>query len=242
MFHTSPHSHIQFTLHNSTPSPPKTLASNHLEILDHLTIITPSIYLTKMPLPNFKDETTFPTFTACPSHHPLALLDKDYFLLAQVKDDMTITKPTLVLTDRSGAPFALVFDGLDRDALDLKKLGLRKGNTAVIPRAVRTPPREEGKRGFVSVPLGSAGDVRAIPGPLERVLAVGERLNFRENGDEVEEEEGCAGCGEREKELMRCTGCGGVRYCSKECQVKGWADGHKGECKVIKAIREIWGE
>src|SRR5438876_8453591 len=99
-----------------------------------------------MPIPDFTNQTTFPTFSACPDHNPPPSQQDDWFLLAQVKDDMTITKPTLVLTDRSGAPFALVFDGLDRDALDFKRLGLRKGNTAVIPGAVRTPPREEGKR------------------------------------------------------------------------------------------------
>ncbi|KAK1828352.1 hypothetical protein QBC39DRAFT_265351 [Podospora conica] len=211
-----------------------------------------------MPTPDFTNTALFPTYDALPETTTTPTDQDegdDWFLLAQVKDDMTITKPTLVLSDRTGAPFALIFDGLDRGALDFKALGLKKGCTAVVPRARRTPPREEGKRGFVSVPGGRSGTVRAIPAGLERVLAVGERLKGG-MGD------GCAVCGKVEG-LSRCMGCGGVRYCGnvsslslslslsllvnaddgQECQVKGWSEGgHKGECKVTKAIRGIWGE
>ncbi|KAK0754691.1 hypothetical protein B0T18DRAFT_443005 [Schizothecium vesticola] len=192
-----------------------------------------------MPTPDFTNTALFPTYDALPettTPAPDNEQDEDWFLLAQVKDDMTIAKPTLVLLDRTSDPFALIFDGLDPGALDFKALGLRKGCTAVVPRARRTPPREEGKRGFVSVPRGAAATVRAIPAGLERVLAVGERLRAGVG-------EGCEGCGKVEGALSRCEGCRGVRYCGKECQVKGWGEGgHKGECKVIKAIRGIWGE
>lgn len=185
----------------------------------------PSNY--KMTLPNLTNTTLFPSFTTCPStlDPETALPPTDWFLLAQVKDDMTITKPTLVLSDRDGAPFALVFDGLERDDLNFKAMGLKKGCTAVVRRARRTPPKEEGKRGFVSVEKGSVGSVRAIPGPLERVFVVAERLRVAEA--EVEKGTGggnggggkgtgrCETCGGGEGQLMRCTGCGGMQYCSK---------------------------
>ncbi|KZV72274.1 hypothetical protein PENSPDRAFT_751019 [Peniophora sp. CONT] len=34
--------------------------------------------------------------------------------------------------------------------------------------------------------------------------------------------------------LRACSGCGVVRYCSRECQRKDWKSGHKGNCKRIK--------
>lgn len=169
-----------------------------------------------MPTPDFTNPALFPTYAAIPETTTTTPdneeQQEDWFLLAQIKDDMTIVKPTLVLSDRAGAPFALIFDGLARDGLDFKALGLRKGCTAVVPRARRTPPREEGKRGFVSVPRGQAGTVRAIPAGLERVLEVGGRMRGG-----LGEGEGCAGCGKGEGEggLKRCEGCRGVRYCGK---------------------------
>jgi len=187
-----------------------------------------------MPLPEFNNRTTFPSFATCPEAQTTTNTNTEedeegkWFLLAQVKDNMTITKPTLVLSDRDGSPFALVWDGLDREGVDFKRHGMKKGSTVVVPQARRTPPREEGKRGFVSVSEGGNGDgvgrvVRVIPGPLERVLVVGERLLGGGNGGagagEGMEGKGCCCecCGKRgeEGELMKCTGCGEVRYCSK---------------------------
>jgi len=188
-----------------------------------------------MPLPDFNNRTTFPSFTTCPEAQtippPLTNTDEEdddegkWFLLAQIKDNMTITKPTLVLSDRDGSPFALVWDGLDREGVDFKRRGMKKGNTVVVPRARRTPPREEGKRGFVSVSEGGngngnglGGSVRVIPGPLERILVIGERL-LGGGGEGVEGKEWwcCECCGKRgeEGELMKCTGCGEVKYCGK---------------------------
>lgn len=167
-----------------------------------------------MPLPDFTSPSLFPTFETYPTSFPSPPSSPTYYLLGQIKDDMTITKPTLVCSDRSGAPFALVFDGLERDGLDLKKVGLRKGCTAVVPFARKVPPAEEGtgKRGFVTVPRERAGEVKAIPGGLERVLVLGERLREREG--EGNKERVCEGCG-KGGELLKCTGCVGIRYCSK---------------------------
>ncbi|KAK0626881.1 hypothetical protein B0T14DRAFT_511249 [Immersiella caudata] len=190
-----------------------------------------------MSTPNFSDLSLFPTFATCPED-PSAHPTKPYYLLGQIKDDMTITKPTLVLSDRESSPFALVFDGLDRDGLDFKRAGLKKGHTAVIPDGRQVPPKEEGKRGFVSVEGARAGEVKGIPGPLEKVLRVALELRVREG------EEGrcdvCAAAAEDVK-LKKCTGCKGASYCSKECQAAGWSkEGHKEACGIIRAIKEIW--
>ncbi len=161
-------------------------------------------------LPDFSDTAVFPSFADLPEsagdRGPAG--DDDWFLVAEVREDMTITKPTLVLADRSGAPFALVFDGLARGELDLKKRGLRKGHTAVVPRALRAPPREDGRKGFVRIQKDSEGIVKAVPAPLSRVFALAEEVREKKGG------EGCAACGEKKEGLMRCTGCSRVVYCS----------------------------
>ncbi|OTA70030.1 hypothetical protein K449DRAFT_380056 [Hypoxylon sp. EC38] len=199
-------------------------------------------------MPVFTDSTLFPTFHSLPSSSSSIFADsgeanRDWFLLAQIKEDMTITKPTVIVRDRSGTEFAVTFDDGDHRGMGLK---FRKGHTLVVPRATRTD-RDDGKKAIVRVPQGQGAGVRIVPGGLEQVLELGQVLAGIE-GAEAEGEEKrrrkCAACGEMEKEgqaLMRCTGCGAAAYCSKECQVRGWSEmGHKANCKVIRSIKEIW--
>lgn len=174
------------------------------------------------PLPDFSDTAVFRTFLTIPQDDEesapaptiTAAQDDDddnnnWYLLAQIKDNMTINKPTLVLTDRDANPFALVFEGLGRDDLDLKGLGFKKGCTAVIPCARRTRPADETKRGFVKIEKGGAKLVKAVPGLLARVLEVG----GKSKGSQCETcgKECAGGAGE----LKSCTGCERVGYCSK---------------------------
>lgn len=173
------------------------------------------------PLPDFSDTAVFRTFLTIPQDDdesapaPTITAAQDdnnnnnWYLLAQIKDNMTINKPTLVLTDRDANPFALVFEGLGRDDLDLKGLGFKKGCTAVIPCARRTRPADETKRGFVKIGKGDAKLVKAVPGLLARVLEVG----GKSKGSQCETcgKECAGGAGE----LKSCTGCERVGYCSK---------------------------
>ena len=172
------------------------------------------------PTLDFSNRTVYPAFADLPEADDdstdNAPVEEDWYLLAQVKDDMTINKPTLVLSDRDGAPFAMVFEGLGRDDLDLKALGFKKGATAVVARARRTRPAEEGKRGFVQIAPGRAADARAVPGSLGRVLEIGARLASKSTGEtEGADAEVCESCGKVKAGLLKCTGCGKVRYCSK---------------------------
>lgn len=160
-------------------------------------------------LPDFTITTTFPSFLALPeldygAPTPSQPMDL-WYLLAEIKDNMTINKPTLVLFDRENSPFALVFEGLDRDGLDLKGLGFKKGCTAIIPYARRTKPADEGKRPFVRIEKENAASVRAVPGPLARVL----ELSGKDKGNQ------CETCGASEGNFKSCTGCQKVGYCSK---------------------------
>ena len=39
-----------------------------------------------------------------------------------------------------------------------------------------------------------------------------------------------------DRKLMKCGGCGWMRYCNQTCQVSHWKKVHKIECKIIKVI------
>ncbi|KAI1140140.1 hypothetical protein F5Y05DRAFT_411200 [Hypoxylon sp. FL0543] len=208
-------------------------------------------------MPIFTDSTIFPTFQDLPPASSASSSndqgERPWFLLAQIKEDMTITKPTAIVRDRSGAEFAVTFDDGDhRGVVGVPGLRLRKGHTLVVPRAARTDRGGEGKKAIVRVPAGRGADVRVVPGSLERVLELGEvvdgmgRIEAEEEGEDGRGKKKCAACGEAEREeegerLMRCTGCGAAAYCGKACQVRGWSEiGHKANCRVIRAIKEIW--
>lgn len=156
------------------------------------------------------DRTLFPSFDDIPSAAPgpePATPDKDgegggrrrWFLVGQVSENMTITKPTLILRDRDSSAFALTFEG----EMDLR--GYKKGYTVLVECARRTEGKEEGKRGFVRVERGEEGGVRCVPGPMDKVIVLGKGME-----EETGECRGCGGVGER-----RCLGCGWVRYCGK---------------------------
>ncbi|KAK3956984.1 hypothetical protein QBC32DRAFT_374909 [Pseudoneurospora amorphoporcata] len=88
----------------------------------------------------------------------------DTYLLATIKSNLTITKPTLILTDSSNQDFALVFDppftvsepsNPNAVAEKFKQLGLKKGSTVIIRNAKKTRKEREAGQGFVV--LGSLG-------------------------------------------------------------------------------------
>lgn len=80
--------------------------------------------------------------------------DGKWWLLAQTKENMTITQPTLIVTDRTGVDFALLFE----DGFSLR--GFRKGFTLAVPSARRTDREGEGKKAVVRVPAGRGADVK----------------------------------------------------------------------------------
>lgn len=86
-------------------------------------------------MPLLTDELLFPTFYSLPTTTDDVEQGRDWYMVAQVKNNMTITKPTLIATDRGGMDFAVVFE--EERGFDLKARGLKKGNTMVIPKARR---------------------------------------------------------------------------------------------------------
>ncbi|KAM7188293.1 N-lysine methyltransferase SMYD2 [Rhypophila sp. PSN 637] len=217
-----------------------------------------------MAPPDFTNRNLFPSFNDLPEQDGSNPTVTTPTLIAQIKDDMTITKPTLILTDRDAVPFALVFEGYDReDGIKfLKSRNLKKGATVILRNGLarKVAPREDSKSGKASlrIPKGREHEVEIISGKMERVFEIVERFRGAEDlsrqqqeeeKDENKKEKGrCDACGkvgggeDGSSGLFKCTGCGVARYCSKECQVKGWTDGgHKADCKVIKGIITIWG-
>ncbi|KAH6641696.1 hypothetical protein F5144DRAFT_627684 [Chaetomium tenue] len=122
-----------------------------------------------MPLPDFTSPTTFPPFTSLPTTttpSPPSNPDQQqqqppYYLLAQIHQNMTLTKPTLICTDATNTSFAVVFGSRPAsgpDTLDLSRLGYRRGAVLVLPGARRTPPKEgDGSRGFTTEATPSRG-------------------------------------------------------------------------------------
>jgi hypothetical protein len=90
---------------------------------------------------------------------------------------MTLSKPTLILSDTTAAPFARIYASRPATGADAR----------------RTPGKEEGKQGFVAVEREREGAVRVVPGDLERVRRVGGWLHSREGGKGLMK---CTGCGE----------------------------------------------
>ena len=183
-----------------------------------------------MAIPDLNDRALFPPFVELPEEHGDGGDGDGRWLLAQIKDNMTITKPTLVLADRDGHPFALVFDGVGHDGLDLGTLGLKKGATAVVRNARQSVPAGSGdidngpetmtskaaKRPFVRIAAGEAHTVQAVPGGLEQTLAAAGKLRRRLDA-EAEACDACDACGSAGdgSKLLRCTGCSQAQYCNR---------------------------
>lgn len=115
---------------------------------------------TKMP--DLSDPALFPTFRELPAAATAgdatagsAEGEGTWTLLAQIKENMTITKPTLIATDRSGVDFAIIFE---EPGFSLK--GFRKGYTLLVPGARRTDREEVGKKAVVRVEQALCGGVR----------------------------------------------------------------------------------
>ncbi|KAK8073473.1 HIT/MYND zinc finger-like protein [Apiospora phragmitis] len=197
-------------------------------------------------MPDFTDPAVFPAFYELPSDAEIAAAPPEgmnaasWWMLAQVKVNMTLTKPTLIVTDRRGLDFAVTFED---PAMDLK--GYKKGYTLVVPRAQADGPgggQEGGHAGGGAILQVGTGELKkVIPAKMEHLLELGQVLDIM-RGDEAEgKEQKCGACGKTEASLSKCTGCGTVKYCSKECQLKGWSElGHKSNCKSLKAIKTIW--
>ncbi|KAK8071257.1 glycosyl hydrolase family 76 [Apiospora hydei] len=166
-------------------------------------------------MPDFTDPAVFPSFYELPSDAEIASAPPEgveataWWMLAQVKVNMTLTKPTLIVTDRRGLDFAVTFED---SSMDLK--GYKKGYTMVVPRAQRTD-REEGKKAVMRIEARDCKSVQVIPAKMEHLMELGQVLDMMGGDDAEGKEQKCGACGKTGGTLSKCTGCGTVRYCSK---------------------------
>ena len=72
----------------------------------------------------------------------------------------------------------------------------------------------------------------------DEVEAVG---GEKEEGKPKREARVCLKCGKTAEKMKRCGGCRSVRYCSEECQLKGWTV-HMGSCKTMASARKEGGK
>jgi hypothetical protein len=159
-----------------------------------------------MAPPDFTDRSVFPCFADLPLAGPSAASSTSsasYYLIGQVKENMTITSPTLIITDLSGVDLAVTFASSTFDVKPYKK-----GKTClVIPNAERTAPAAEGKKGFVRIEAGKETEVRCLPGTFEGLERF---VDVQRAGTGKCAAEGCA-----EEGSSKCLGCGTVKYCGK---------------------------
>ncbi|KAK1780819.1 hypothetical protein QBC45DRAFT_322703 [Copromyces sp. CBS 386.78] len=142
---------------------------------------------------------------------------KETYLLATIKSNLTITKPTLILTDSSNQDFALVFDPPfpvseprtpNAVAEKFKQMGLKKGSTVIIRNAKKTRKEREAGQGFVVLEslgrlavaeeagAGTGADGKkgggellgVVPGPLQMTKWMLEILRQRDESSSAPEE------------------------------------------------------
>jgi len=120
-------------------------------------------------------------------------------------------------------------------ALDLFTKAAEQGNERAMYNAGITlmAIAEEKTRGYTNI-AGQCPNPRAVMW-FRKAAALGlpeaadnaRRLDYMYSG-------GCANCfkerGENNANLLRCTGCRLMHYCSKDCAVKHWKAGHKKDC------------
>ncbi|KAI1270522.1 hypothetical protein F5Y18DRAFT_15019 [Xylariaceae sp. FL1019] len=190
-------------------------------------LVDPTLFPTFADLPQLVDPSGWPSSEHIPQATGSGSLANTWYLLAQIKENMTITKPTLIVTDRTGRDFVLLFED---NGVSLK--GFRKRYTVMIPCARRT--KRYNKNDELRIPADCGAEVQVIPGTLDRILELGVLLTSSED------ERKCAACGKTEGSLLNCTACQVTKYCGKECQTRSWREmDHKASCRIIQALKKI---
>ncbi|KAI0148723.1 hypothetical protein GGR57DRAFT_227922 [Xylariaceae sp. FL1272] len=187
----------------------------------------PTLFPTFSDLPQIVDPSGWPSSEQTPQPTGTGSLANTWYLLAQIKENMTITKPTLIVTDWTGRDFVLLFED---NGVSLK--GFRKRYTVMVPCARRT--KRYNKNDELRIAADRGAEVQVIPGSLDRIL----ELDVLLASDETERR--CAACGTTEGSLLNCTACQVTQYCGKECQTQSWREmDHKASCRIIQALKNI---
>ncbi|RPA83866.1 hypothetical protein BJ508DRAFT_413198 [Ascobolus immersus RN42] len=157
------------------------------------------------------------------------------------------SSPTEILllttdTHNQKAMITISLSDLEEDAEDVREevLGMcQEGKTVVLWRPTKWQCERNRLLEFtVTGQQWEDGEVTILGEPVSRVLEVVKSADMAMEG--VVEEGGiCGECGMEGNKLSRCGGCQVVRYCSRECQKKGWQNGHKGQCFFLQSITTL---
>ncbi|KAL5604718.1 hypothetical protein BROUX41_001931 [Berkeleyomyces rouxiae] len=181
-----------------------------------------------LPVPDFSDRRQFPGFRETPT------TAGPHVLLGTYKENMTIMRPTYIVEDRDGVQFAMTFMIANDSPA---RPGFKKGAAVALCGLAREEPAKA-EAGAES--SGKAGFVRVQPGEEARVVGLGRAPLDRFWAAAAAAAAGCAGCGKDDETqaMKRCTNCGWVKYCKKECQIEGWNNkGHKGDCRAFGMLQ-----
>ena len=116
----------------------------------------------------------------------------------------------------------------------MSKCAKREEDTTVIccvgdkvpPRGGRLPPNFN--HTFISTCFDQLTELRSD-------MAAPETTDKPEPRRTREDRRACGFCGQVEKKMMSCAGCGQVRYCGRECQKQAWPR-HKQDCKKYRKV------
>ncbi|GAQ78909.1 hypothetical protein KFL_000200620 [Klebsormidium nitens] len=110
----------------------------------------------------------------------------------------------------------------------------KQGDVQDAPEASKADSGEEASEIFLAESVFINGK---WPGTwrMELTAAV-ETLGFvKEKGGWLHGSKRCSKCGASGVAVKTCSGCRRAQYCSKECQVAAWKEGHKVECRRASA-------
>ncbi|KAJ7289192.1 hypothetical protein C8J57DRAFT_1114779 [Mycena rebaudengoi] len=181
------------------------------------------------------NELHFPALNDLPTGSQM--LDRPYFrsddgsfaihwcFLAEIKCRIPWPiRPMYKVVDRHGVECLVSFNLDDRSQFPRIQQECKDGYTMCIMYAFYHSFLD-GQQG---IRVEVENTVKVVPCGLQKLLELGDRLKNAGR---------CAVCDKDAK--LKCSRCR-LCYCSKDCQVKDWGNGHKKECKAAQQVLE-WG-
>ncbi|KAJ7449995.1 hypothetical protein B0H11DRAFT_1743343, partial [Mycena galericulata] len=162
-----------------------------------------------------------------PSHHWC-------YLGEIVEDESSPIRVVLGVKDKDGEYVRVAFYFDDRKSFDYKNVKI--GSTIAVMYAEKHYFLD----GSYGLRLEHPKFVKIFPCGLKTLLRISDDI---ESEAPVDSAQKCKACGKEEHpdkiSLLRCSRCLGASYCGKECQTNAWNAGHKRECKVFAAVKEL---
>jgi hypothetical protein len=159
--------------------------------------------------------------------------------LIEITHDLTFARPGCCGLNQFGERISVHFyHDNDEKPVSFKWSQLKPGNTL----AIMYPEKKQFLDGTEGIREESLDSCYIFNSSLKNVQDEAQRLMHAadvEANVNVKESPECFGCGLKKEKLMQCSACKHASYCSKECQVKAWKDGHKYLCKQSEMLLRL---